>query len=215
MKTSLVGLMIAATLSGCAALGLQSITSRYPSEGALDRRLIAGEVPFDAKDPAKTAKLLGRGKKMFTAGSSIDAQLVTPAGRRLNYLEDAQRTRESREAIEAEFRKLDALQNRDEICFVAGLTHSTIDLAKASAWKVKVSVDSGEWVTLKAVGDDGVPNFTVYGPGNTEWYSTGIFCGGAKGWMDAQKSIRLNVFPPVFGNPSEAMLVWNVTSGKP
>lgn len=215
MKTSLAVFALVVSLTGCGALGLQSLTSHYRSEGHLDRRLISGPVAFDTKDVGKAAELLGRGKKMFTAGSSIDAQLVTPAGRRLNYLKDAQRTRESREVIEAEFRKLDSVPLGDEICFVAGLTHSTLDLARASGWKLKVSVDDGEWITLKAVGEESVPTYTVFGGGNTEWYSSGVFCGGAKGWMDAQKNIRLNVFPPVFAVSSEAMLVWNLASGQP
>ena len=192
-------------LIGCATMGL---TSRFRSEGTINAALLNGPVAHDFKNPKATADTLGRGKKMFMAGATVDARLLTSTGRKLDYLAEAQRTRESRATIEAAFARIDK-ENSSDICFVATLTHASINLAKASAWKMKASIDDGEWIELKSVGSDDIPNYSVTG-GATEWFSAGVYCGEAEGWMVAKKSIRLNVFPPVFVNPGEAMLTWNV-----
>lgn len=206
MKLLIFVAFAGAVLLGCATMGL---SSRYGSEGPVDPGLLNGPIAFDFKNPKVARKKLGRGKKMFMAGATVDAHLITPPGEKLDYLAEAQRTRESRAVVEAEFEKIERRSNPDRICFVATLTHATIDLAKASAWKFKVSIDEGAWITLPHVGSDDVPNYSVSG-GNTEWFSAGVYCGEAKNWAGAKRSIRLNVFPPVFVNPGEAVLTWAI-----
>ena len=205
MKAFGVVIPMTLVLAGCSTLGL---TSRYRSDGPISRTVLDGLIAFDFQNPKVASETLGRGKKMFQAGATVDARLLTPAGRKLDFLAEAQRTRESREAIEKKFADFEKLP-QNELCFVASLTHQTIDLAKASGWKFKPSVDDGDWITLHQVGRDSIPSYSV-GSGVTEWFSSGIYCGEAQGWISAKNNIRLKVFPPIYVNPGEALLTWNI-----
>jgi hypothetical protein len=206
MKFMAIAVLFGMALAGCSTLGL---SSRYSATGPLEPALLNGTVSFDYQNPKGASERLGRGKKLYQAGATVDATLLTPVGRKLDFLAEAQRTRESRESIESGFAKVDKDLPPDRLCVVAGLKHQTIDLAKASSWKFKVSIDEGEWITLKPSGRDDIPSYSVVG-GVTEWYSAGVYCSEVKNWLAAKKSIRVNVFPPVFVNPGEALLVWDL-----
>jgi hypothetical protein len=146
---------------------------------------------------------------MFLAGAMVKATLDTVPGADLQTIKEARRVKDSEEAIRQRLaKKPRAADAAEKICFIATLEHSTIDLAKASQWTFKVSLDGGEFSRLESVGNDDTPDYSVIG-GVTTWYSVGIFCGKQPNWQKA-KSIRLNVFPPVFANPGETMLTWNI-----
>lgn len=197
--------VVAALLSSCSTLGLSS----YPASGPTPRWLLSGPIPdnFTAYDEAR--RQLSRGSKMFLAGAMVKATLDTVPGDDLQTIKEARRVKDSEEAIRQRLaRKPRPAEAAEKICFIATLEHSTIDLAKASQWTFKVSLDGGEFTRLESVGNDDTPDYSVIG-GATTWYSVGIYCGKQPHWQKA-KSIRLNVFPPVFVNPGEAMLTWNI-----
>lgn len=199
--------VVAALLCSCSTLGFSS----YLPSGTTPRWLVAGEVPAGYTNYDGGHRLLSRGSKMFTAGAMVEATLSTPAGRALRIIKEARRTKESEAAIKELVAKgAPKVGPQDEVCFTVRLEHMDLELAKASGWTIKASVDAGDFVRLQPVGEDGTPDYSVSSAGAggtvTRWSSFALFCGRAPGWRQA-KTIRLNVFPPAQG---ETMLTWNI-----
>jgi len=197
-------LLLCIFLSGCATLGL----SQYGSKGLLNRLYITGDISTTFKDFDSAEKELSRGSKMVQAGALIEAKLYSPAYKKIQYLREAVRTRESSDQITKGLSEIDASTNLNRLCFMTYLEHATIDLAKPSRWKLKVRLDDGQWVPLVPVSRDDVPNYVLRG-GSADWTNAAHFCEMVSGWTNA-KTIELNVFPPVFVNPGETTLVWTI-----
>ncbi|MCG2726167.1 MAG: hypothetical protein L6420_07940 [Elusimicrobia bacterium] len=182
-------------LSGCAS---------FPSKGITESFLVTGEIPLELQNLKNKEKSLTRAKNMVQAGALIEATLYTTGYSKLKTLSEARRTKDTEEDIKNKFKEIEKIK-KDNMCFLVYLKHASIDLAKPERWKLKASVNDGEWKKLELIPNNMIPDYTV----NSEWYSTAMFCEKSLSFKNAKK-IKLNVFPPVFVNPGEAMLEWDI-----
>lgn len=193
----------AVILSGCAS---------FPAKGMTSRNLVDGLVQPDHQVVAQDEKSFSRASKMTQAGALVEATLYTPGYRKIKALAEARRTKETAEHITSKFKEIDNTTNPDRICFITYFEHASIDLAKPERWKLKVRLDDSEWLEMAPVDKNVVPDYVIRGASRyvgTDWTSTNMFCAAVPGWMKSNV-IRLNVFPPVFVNPGEAMLEWQI-----
>lgn len=194
------------------ALVLFSGCASFPSKGITNRALIDGIVQADHQISPDQEKSFTRASKMVQAGALVEATLYAPGYRKLKALGEARRTKETSEYIDKEFKEIEGTTDLNKVCFITYFEHATIDLAKPERWKLKVSLDDSEWKELTPLAKDVTPDYIIRGASRyvgTDWTSTNVFCAEARDWMKA-KTIKVNVFPPVFVNRGEAMLEWQI-----